>query len=115
MKLSDLNAGSGPRESAEESLPYPCSELADPPITIAEARAVDMGRDTTLCRWHRGQFTHLNADGAVYFCPVGRQYWRYTKQPSDFLRPLLDCLIGKGAFRRSHSFDFLGASRRNRY
>lgn len=88
MKLSDLIASGRPREGPEESLPYPRSELADPPITIAEARAVDLGRDTTFCRWHKGEFTHLNAEGAVYFCPAGRQYWRYTKQLSDFLRPL---------------------------
>jgi hypothetical protein len=86
MKLSDLNAGNAP--SADETLPYPRSELADPPITAAEARAVDLGRDTTLCRWHRGQFTHLSVDGHVYFCPVGRQYFRYMKQLSDSLRPL---------------------------
>ena len=88
MKLSELNAGSPPSESAEECLQYPRSELADPPITAAEARAVDLGRDTTLCRWHKGQFTRLNVDGKVYFCPLGRQYWRYTKQPSGFMKPL---------------------------
>jgi hypothetical protein len=88
MKLSELNAGRAPSESVEESLPYSRSELADPAITIAEARAVDLGRDTAVCRWHKGDFTHLNADGKVYFCPVGRQYWRYTKQLSAFLRPL---------------------------
>jgi hypothetical protein len=46
---------------------YPCSELAEPPITDEEAEAVDLGRDTTLCRLHRGQYTHLNLDGRVYF------------------------------------------------
>lgn len=87
MKLSELTAGTAP-ENAEESLPYPCSSLADPPITVAEARAVDLGRDTTVCRWHKGQLAHLNADGKVYFCPTGRMYWRHTKQLSDFLKPL---------------------------
>jgi hypothetical protein len=90
MKLSELNAGCAPSESVEESLPYPCSGLADPPVTVAEARAVDFGRDTTLCRWHRGEFTHLNVEGKVYFCPIGGQYWRHSKQLSDFLRRLPD-------------------------
>jgi len=49
----------------------------DPPITLAEAQAVDAD-DTTLCRLHRGQLTHLNEDGKDYFCPVGQMYWRYT-------------------------------------
>jgi hypothetical protein len=66
---------------------YPRSTLAEPPITDAEAEAVDLARDTTLCRLHRGQFGHLNVDGRVYFCPVGRMFWRYTKRPSEFLRP----------------------------
>jgi hypothetical protein len=87
MKLSELEAEL-PREELRWTPPYPASSLADPPITLAEALAVDLGRDTTLCRLHRGQYTHLNVDGKVYFCPVGRMYWRYSKQPSDFLKPL---------------------------
>ena len=87
MKLSEL-MGAPAREELKEPLPYPCSELADPPITIAEARAVDLGRDTTVCRWHNGQFPHLRVDGRVYFCAVGRQFFRHSEQPSDFLKPL---------------------------
>ena len=64
------------------------SSLADPPITLAEALAVDLAQATTLCRLHRGQHTHLNVDGRVYFCPIGRIYWRHTKRPSEFLKPL---------------------------
>lgn len=93
MKLSDLNAGSAPNEG-QESLPYPCSVLADPPITIAEARAVDLGRDTTPCRWHRGEFTHLNVEGKAYFCPIGRMYYRHSKQLNDFLGPLPYTRVG---------------------
>ena len=88
MKLSELNAGSVAKESAEDALPYPRSGLADPPITVAEARAVDLGRDTTICGWHKGGFTHLGVDGKAYFCPIGRMYFRQKKQPSDFYRPL---------------------------
>jgi hypothetical protein len=88
MRLSDLRAGAAQPEESRWKLPYPASSLADPPIALAEALAVDLGRDTTLCRRHRGEFTHLNFNGKVYFCPVGRMYWRYTKRPSEFLRPL---------------------------
>jgi hypothetical protein len=86
MKPSDLIAeGAQPEES---KWPHPVSSLADPPVTLAEALAVDLGRDTTICRWHRGQLTHLNVEGKVYFCATGRMYFRHTKLPSEFLRPL---------------------------
>jgi|SRR6516162_4956023 hypothetical protein len=88
MKLSDLATDAAQAEESRWTLPYPASSLADPPITAAEAWAVDLGRDTTICRWHRGQYTHLNIDGRVYFCPIGRSYWRYTTQPNEFLKPL---------------------------
>jgi hypothetical protein len=39
----------------EPNLPYPHGALADPPITVPEALAVVLGRDTTACRWHNGQ------------------------------------------------------------
>lgn len=85
MKLSDLHAGNAPSEGPPEFLPYPCSGLADPPITISEARAIDLARDTTICRWHRGEWTQLNVEGNVYFCPIGRMYWRHTRLLSDYL------------------------------
>jgi hypothetical protein len=87
MKLSELEVES-PCEELRGTLPYPASSLADPPITLAEALAVDLAQDTTLCRLHRGQLTHLNEDGRVYFCPIGRMFWRHSKRPSEFLRPL---------------------------
>jgi hypothetical protein len=88
MKLSGLNTGYAPSDGSEQPLLYARSELADPPITIAEARAVDLGGDTTVCRWHKGELAQLNIEGRVYFCAVGRQYFRHSKQLSDFLRPL---------------------------
>jgi hypothetical protein len=88
MKLSDLAAGTAQAGESKWTLPYPASSLADPPITMAEALAVDPAHDTNVCRWHKGQLTHLNVDGRVYFCPIGGMYWRYSKQPSEFLRPL---------------------------
>jgi hypothetical protein len=76
MKPSDLL--NGPQEAAWE-LPYPRSE-ADPPISAAEARAAD----TAVCRWHNGLITHsrtaTDTYGRVYFCPVGRSYWRLTER-----------------------------------
>lgn len=67
---------------------YPCSSNAEPPITNEEAEGVDLGRDTTICRLHRGRLTHLNEDGKVYFCAKGGMLFRYTKRPSEFMRPL---------------------------
>jgi hypothetical protein len=86
MKLSDLTDGAAQREESE--WPHPASSLADPPITLAEALAVDIDRHTTLCRLHRGQFIHLSVDGKVYFCAKGRMYFRHRKLPSQFLKPL---------------------------
>jgi hypothetical protein len=65
-----------------------CSALAEPPISDEEIGAVNMGRDTCICRWHGGQFTHLSPEGAVLYCPLGDMLWRYTKQPGAFLKPL---------------------------
>jgi len=88
MKLSDLVTGTAQAEESRWTLPFPASSLAEPPINPAEAMAVDLGCDTTLCLRHPREYTYLNTDGKVYFCPVGRMYWRYSKQPSEFLRPL---------------------------
>jgi hypothetical protein len=66
---------------------YPRSSLSEPPITDEEAEAVTLG-DTTLCRLHGGQFNHLSVDGKVYLCAKGGMLFRYTKRPSEFLRPL---------------------------
>jgi hypothetical protein len=78
MKPSELRGDVGPRD--EWKLPYPRSELADPPITAEEARKAD----TAICRWHNGSITHSpttqDTYGRAYFCPIGRCYWRYSKQ-----------------------------------
>lgn len=86
MKLSDVIGDLPVRE--EPAPRHSCSELADPPITPEEARTVDLARDTTVCRWHHGQHTHLNAEGRVYFCAIGKQLFRHSKLLSDFLKPL---------------------------
>lgn len=83
MKFSNLARPPAADES-EEPLPYSCSKLAEPAITIAEARAAE----ETICRVHNGWFTHLNTDGKVYLCAVGRMYFRHAKRPSEGLKPL---------------------------
>ena len=92
MKLSDLTAGAV--QSEESKWLYPASSLSDPPITLAEALAVDLERDTTRCRVHRGEFTHLSVEAKVYFCAIGRMYFRHSKLLSEFLKPL--CYPGPG-------------------
>ena len=90
MKLSEFKAVSAPQE-AEEPLLYKRSEIADPPITIEEARAShSYGDYETTCLWHKGHISHSplpsDIDGRVYVCPIGRQYWRYSKQGGGFLK-----------------------------
>jgi len=84
MKLSEFFAVSTP-ETLEDRLPFPRSEIADPPIAMDEARAAD----TAICRRHNGRIktdpTQGDVEGRVYFCPIGRQYWRYSKQGGGFL------------------------------
>jgi hypothetical protein len=86
MKLSDLAIETPQPEESE--WPYLASSLAEPPITLAEAQAVDLGRDSTVCRWHGGRFSHLSIEGHVYYCPVGRMLFRHSKLPSEALKPL---------------------------
>lgn len=78
MKLSDLQGALEAREE-EEPLPYPRSLFADPPISPVEARAAE----TAICCRHNGRIKTdpLQTDvvGRVYFCPIGREYWRYSK------------------------------------
>jgi hypothetical protein len=64
----------------EWGLPYPRSSLADPPISGKEARTAV----TANCPKHHGliatQPTQDDAEGRVYLCGVGNQYWRYTRK-----------------------------------
>ena len=86
MRPSELQGIAVPRE--EEKLPYPCSTAADPPITVAEARAAE----TAICRWHNGRIAHSptgnDSYGNVYLCPVGGMYWRYTERDASMYAPL---------------------------
>jgi hypothetical protein len=89
MKPSERRAASALVEQAEGGeLPYPRSSTAEPLITAEEARAAD----TAICRLHKGLIASSplasDAEDRVYFCPIGRMYWRYSKQPSGMFSPL---------------------------
>ena len=86
MKPSEMKS-KGAAEPHPE-LPFPRSEIADPPITFDEARAAA----ETVCRYHKGIIGQPggagDANGTVFLCPVGRQYWRYIKESGGMFRPL---------------------------
>jgi hypothetical protein len=54
----------------------------------SEARAAEV----STCRWHKGRISTdplpSDVDGKVFFCPLGRQFWRYTKKDDAFHQPL---------------------------
>jgi hypothetical protein len=85
MKPSDIGQPTGSAAEGLGDLPYPRSSLAEPPIATDEARAADIA----ICRYHKGLITQTgDQDGRVFFCPIGREYWRYTKQVSGMFKPL---------------------------
>ena len=85
MRPSEISHVTETPAKADEKLPYPRSDAADPAITVEEARAAQ----TSICRLHNGLIRETgDKDGAVFFCPIGRQYWRYTKQDSGMYAPL---------------------------
>ena len=55
------------------------SNLARPPIQPSEIQ----GAPTAICVNHKG-LIRLTGDteGRVFYCPVGREFWRYGKQVS---------------------------------
>jgi hypothetical protein len=61
------------------------STRADPPISEAETVAAQV----SICHWHDGLVRLTgDRDGAVFFCPIGKQYWRYAKRNDSFHRAL---------------------------
>jgi hypothetical protein len=61
------------------------SPLARPPIQAIETE----GADTAICPYHKGLIRETgDKEGTVFFCPIGRQYWRYTKQRSGMYAPI---------------------------
>ena len=59
------------------------SDLARPPVTAEEAA----GADHAICGMHGGAATEPWAhEGRVFYCPIGREFWRYTRAPRDGFR-----------------------------
>lgn len=65
---------------------------ARPPVQRDEAERAE---DAT-CPYHRGLIAVTGGhEGQVYWCPIGRQYWRYRKNTNDgFRTPLRYPKIG---------------------
>lgn len=74
MKPSELRASQELREERQRPK-RPYSRRADPPISDAEATAAK----DSICCLHRGQIA-VTGDviGSVWYCDVGKQYWRYV-------------------------------------
>jgi hypothetical protein len=50
------------------------STVARPPIQPHE---LEVAQDS-ICVYHKGRITHTgDRRGRVFWCPIGRQYWRY--------------------------------------
>jgi len=61
------------------------SDLARPPIQPRETHDVE----TAICRNHKGLINVTgDTEGRVFFCPIGREFWRYSKQVNGFNTPL---------------------------
>lgn len=64
-------------------MPYPeSSKSADarPPVQNAE---LETATDAT-CPYHKGLISvNGSPEGQVYYCPIGRQYWRYRKDSTN--------------------------------
>jgi len=61
------------------------SDLARPPIQPIEAQ----GADTAICVNHKGLIREMgDKEGTVFYCPIGRMYWRYTKVRTGMNAPL---------------------------
>lgn len=53
------------------------SDIARPPITQDEAEKADH----SICPYHNGLVRETgDVEGRVMYCPIGNQYWRYTKR-----------------------------------
>jgi hypothetical protein len=59
---------------------------ARPPVQRDEAEAAP----DSICPYHKGLVTLTGErEGAVFWCPIGRQYWRYRKNTNDGFRTRL--------------------------
>lgn len=83
MKPSELKSAKT-RKIERDGEPVRISQRADPPITQDEANKAG----TSICRWHNGLVEVTgDKDGAVFYCPIGKMYWRYRK-PGKKDRPI---------------------------
>jgi len=60
------------------------SDFALPPVTQAEAERAEH----SVCPYHRKSPRNWWREGQAYFCPVGRQLWRYTEKRVGMYAPL---------------------------
>jgi hypothetical protein len=59
------------------------SPSARPPIQSMEAEYAE----DAICPYHRGLIISTGAaEGTVFWCPIGRQYWRYHVKSDDGFR-----------------------------
>jgi hypothetical protein len=85
MRPSELKAANTPTVEDDGKKKYRSSTRADPPITDAEALAAPV----SICRWHDGLVKFTGAkDKAVFWCPTGKQYWRWRTPDQRFWRRL---------------------------
>ena len=62
------------------------SQDARPPIQRDEA---EIAQDA-ICSYHKGLVRSVPPkEGEVFWCPIGRQYWRYRKNTNDGFRSRL--------------------------
>lgn len=75
MKPSEVKRRAVQAEQSAEKL-IPVSDCADPPISQEEARTAAHAN----CRYHNGLIRLTGAkDGTAFYCPIGREAWRYSK------------------------------------
>jgi hypothetical protein len=56
---------------------------ARPPVQASE---IESAPDAT-CPYHKGLISvYGDTEGKVFWCPIGRQYWRYRKNSTDGFR-----------------------------
>jgi len=83
MRPSELKAASTPAVEDDGNKKHPSSTRANPPITEAESA----GATVAIFRWHDGRVWGAK-DGVVFFCPTGKQFWRWRKPDQRFWRRL---------------------------
>jgi hypothetical protein len=89
MKPSDVKRWPVAEQSAEK--PLPVSDAADPPISQEEARAAAHA----TCWYHNGLVRLTGArEGTVFYCPIGREAWRFSKGSAADTRPIQYSSVG---------------------